>query len=138
MACGYSTPMFFDTINRFTLLVLHSDHHLTHFRPHPCHTVGIFAKNSKFSYINNHDMWVLYTHVFWHGKSIYTICFTLRPSPDPFMAGGGNMGIFGDSKKNPEIPIPIKGTPKKNKTNFANSRTLRNCWGHKMMENQRV
>ena len=44
-----------------------------------------FVKNSKSLYINNHGMWVLHTHVFWHGKSIYTISFTLRPSPDPFL-----------------------------------------------------
>ena len=44
-----------------------------------------YVKNSKSLYINNHGMWVLHTHVLWHGKSIYTISFTLRPSPDPFL-----------------------------------------------------
>ena len=44
-----------------------------------------FVKNSKSLYIDNHGMWVLHTHVFWHGKSIYTISFTLSPSPDPFL-----------------------------------------------------
>ena len=51
-----------------------------HFRPWE-----FFVKNWKSLYINNHDMWVLYTHVFWHEKSIYTISFTLRQSPDPFL-----------------------------------------------------
>ena len=44
-----------------------------------------FVKNSKSLNINNHGMWVLYNHAFCHGKSIYTISFTLRPSPDPFL-----------------------------------------------------
>ena len=53
-----------------------------------------FAKNSKFPYINNHNMWVLYSHVFWHEKSIYTTSFTLKPSPDPFLTSMPYRGNF--------------------------------------------
>ena len=87
-----------------------------HFRPWE-----FFVKNSKSLYINNHDMWVLYTHVFWHEKSIYTISFTLRPSPDPFLTTPmPYRGIF--LRKIPNFRILISITCGYSKPMFLDTR----------------
>ena len=48
MACGYSTPMFFGTRNRFKTLFLHYDHHVTHLWPLVTILVDFRANNRNF------------------------------------------------------------------------------------------